>query len=169
MFCLDLPGDQELKKFVVVYISLEQILRRSEYCWSYFGNCFHWKAWRTINCHSCGTKEMSFHFEMQLSSGWGSIKNMGRSRCFRCQSQGFFIFRSSAFFRANDIGGPGFPVIHMGLRELWRRRLFKVRSWGWETREGGSPWICRKGGMWHRRPCVVLVTCFLDFTLNLEH
>ena len=63
-------------KFVVVYISLKQILRRSEYCWSYFDNCFHWKAWRTINCHSCGTKEMSFHFEMQLISGWGFIKNI---------------------------------------------------------------------------------------------
>ena len=67
-------------KFVVVYISLKQILRRSEYCWSYFGNCFHWKAWRTINYHSCGTKEMSFHFEMQLISGWGSIKNIGNGK-----------------------------------------------------------------------------------------
>ena len=28
-------------KFVVVYISLKQILRRSEYSWSYFDNCFN--------------------------------------------------------------------------------------------------------------------------------
>ena len=113
---------------------------------------------------------------------WGSIKNMGRSTRFRCRSQGLFILCSWAFFCANDICS-SYPArwpwiscdTHGFERELWRRRPFKARSCGWKPREGGSPWICRKGGMWHsrwsegQRPCVVLVTGFLDSTLDLEH
>ena len=60
-------------------------------------------------------------------------------------------------------------MIHMGLREgCGGGDSSRLGAEVGKPEKEEAPGFVEKGEC-GQRPCVVLVTCFLDFTLNLEH